>query len=285
MSVQPRKQQKAYDHILWQDSNLTIGTFTARPLFSDFNNTGPAQGHLLVFANHPVIINKRNQRYIANHNTVMFYNRGDEYTREALSEEGDFAHWIRLSRVALDGFNGLCGIDSQNFNPFQSSQVNSNNKIFWLQKQLFKLLETYPKLESLIVYELVAQIVEQVVDQNAGKHSVSIKQKKHILSSVDYISRCYRENINLEQLAKESCLSPFHLCRVFKKFTGFSIHQYIINLRLKEALNEVCDSQKSLSDIALDLNFSSHSHFSSIFKREYGVSPKKLRIDSCLPIK
>jgi AraC-like DNA-binding protein len=83
--------------------------------------------------------------------------------------------------------------------------------------------------------------------------------------------------VQLAHVADAVKVSPFHLCRIFKAESGLSIHRYLNRLRLREALGRVSAPRADLMDIALDLGFSSHSHFSFAFGREYGVSPTRFR--------
>lgn len=272
-----KELDRAFDQLLWADKDITVGTFTALPEHSNFSDTGPIQGHIIVFANQPVIINKYNKRLIANHNTVMLYNRGDVYTREALTHQGDHAHWISFTRRILNDFNGLCGIDVDQSLPFQISQIGSNSKAFYVQKRLFNRLKKNPDLASFILYDEIALIIEELGAIEGKQEKVSCSQRNKIFKAIEFLSKHFKESIDIDRLAAEIYLSPFHLCRIFKKVTGFSIHQYIVSLRLKEGLNEVFDSSKPLSDIALDLNFASHSHFSSAFKKFYSTSPNHIR--------
>ena len=71
--------------------------------------------------------------------------------------------------------------------------------------------------------------------------------------------------------------SPFHLSRVFREQVGVSIHQYRLRLRLAIALDRLLDSSESLSGMAHSLGFSSHSHFTTVFRRTFGVSPSAFR--------
>jgi AraC-like DNA-binding protein len=83
--------------------------------------------------------------------------------------------------------------------------------------------------------------------------------------------------IGLEDLAKEVGASPYHLCRLFKREVGVSIHRYLNRLRLREALDRLLEPASDLTALALDVGFSSHSHFTDAFRREFGVAPSEIR--------
>lgn len=87
----------------------------------------------------------------------------------------------------------------------------------------------------------------------------------------------FREPIHLNDLARAACASPFHLCRVFKRASGVPVHRYINRLRLLDALEAIVEHDVSLTELALELGFSSHSHFTHTFRRELGITPSDLR--------
>ena len=81
----------------------------------------------------------------------------------------------------------------------------------------------------------------------------------------------------IQDMAAEFGVSPFHLARIFRFETGFSVHQYLLQIRMNEALSRLHAGEPQLSRLALDLGFSSHSHFSETFRRHFGESPAQVR--------
>lgn len=86
----------------------------------------------------------------------------------------------------------------------------------------------------------------------------------------------FAEALSLERLAQDCGSSPFHASRVYRRVTGSSLHRQLNRLRLREALFRLPDMRGQLTELALELGFSSHSHFSSAFRAEYGRAPSAL---------
>jgi AraC-like DNA-binding protein len=82
---------------------------------------------------------------------------------------------------------------------------------------------------------------------------------------------------SVARLAKVACLSPFHLCHVFREMAGTSIYDYVLHERLAHSLDGVLDRGDDLTTIALDAGFASHSHFTARFREFFGVTPTALR--------
>ena len=83
-------------------------------------------------------------------------------------------------------------------------------------------------------------------------------------------------NPPLRELAKSAGCSPYHLCRIFRDATGFTITAYKHALRLHLALGAL-RRRSDLTDVALSLGYASHSHFTSYFRRHFGVTPSEFR--------
>jgi len=85
------------------------------------------------------------------------------------------------------------------------------------------------------------------------------------------------ERVTLEEIGRAVDTSPFHLARVFQRQTGVPIHRYLARLRLRTALERLEQGARDLTALALELNFSSHSHFTDAFRREFGCTPSDVR--------
>ena len=71
-------------------------------------------------------------------------------------------------------------------------------------------------------------------------------------------------------------VSSVYLTQLFKRALGLPLHQYLMGLRLNEALFALRDAP-DLTALALDFGFSSHSHFTAAFRTRFGVTPSRVR--------
>lgn len=77
---------------------------------------------------------------------------------------------------------------------------------------------------------------------------------------------------SLKEIAAEVGVSAIHLAQVFSEHEGMPLYRYKLHLRLARSLDLLPDCT-DLTGLALDLGFSSHSHFTYQFRRQYGASP------------
>jgi AraC-like DNA-binding protein len=89
-------------------------------------------------------------------------------------------------------------------------------------------------------------------------------------------------NVPLAELARAVRCSPSRLSRTFRRTTGHTMAGYRHALRILAAIERLRDGDVDLTELALDLGFSSHSHFTSVFRRHLGITPSELRAKNCL---
>jgi AraC family transcriptional regulator len=83
--------------------------------------------------------------------------------------------------------------------------------------------------------------------------------------------------LSLQVLAKESGYSRVHFVRMFRAATGYTPHNYLLKLRLDRVRELLAKPTLSLTDIALECGFSSHSHLSRVFRQVLGAAPSEYR--------
>lgn len=82
---------------------------------------------------------------------------------------------------------------------------------------------------------------------------------------------------SIEELAHQVGVTPTHFCRIFKKATGVSPHQYVMKARLSRAQHMLEQSEASMATIAEALGFMSQSHFTRAFRQFAGETPSDFR--------
>lgn len=93
----------------------------------------------------------------------------------------------------------------------------------------------------------------------------------------DYIEDHICEDISLNELAGLCGLSKYHFCRQFKKLTGQTPHQYIIQHRIEAAKRLLTKRELTIGAVSEYLGFTSHSQFTAFFRRYVGVTPQTFR--------
>ncbi|MCR5468159.1 MAG: AraC family transcriptional regulator, partial [Lachnospiraceae bacterium] len=106
-----------------------------------------------------------------------------------------------------------------------------------------------------------------------NKRQDSPEFSKPVYSCMDYIYNHLHEKISLQDLADYVALSPNYLATVFKKETGETLQNYVIDRKVDAAKRMLIYSDYSLTEIGNYLAFSSTSHFIKVFKEKTGLTP------------
>lgn len=88
---------------------------------------------------------------------------------------------------------------------------------------------------------------------------------------------CLDRNVGVDVVARTVGLSPFHLMRSFRAYTGQTMREYRRRLRVAVALDRLDEGCDDLTRLALDVGFASHSHMDAAFGRELGLAPAAAR--------
>ncbi len=128
-------------------------------------------------------------------------------------------------------------------------------------------------------YALLERVSDNVSRMRQSPPAVRV-QKPCALDVAAVVSSRFREKLSISGIAQMLEVSPFHLCRSFHTATGMTIHRYITILRMSEAVHRLWNYRSNLTELALDLGYSSHSHFSSTFRHFFGITPSQLMIGS-----
>jgi AraC-like DNA-binding protein len=141
--------------------------------------------------------------------------------------------------------------------------------------------------KSLEIEETILGAIAATVKAAATAHAPtrrrppSVAQAKFHREAIDEVRRrlavAPEDRHSLTQLAAAVHVSPFHLCRLFKRHTGVPIHRYLERLRLRAAMVDAVETRSRMLDIALRHGFCSESHLSNAFLKEFGQRPSDVR--------
>lgn len=104
-----------------------------------------------------------------------------------------------------------------------------------------------------------------------------MENKKTVLNTIEYIEKNLYENLSLDHISKKMNYSKFYLERLFFKAMGCTIYKYIKTRRLEKAAKELIDTDKPISEIALEANYNSQQAFTLAFRKVYNYTPKAFR--------
>lgn len=129
-------------------------------------------------------------------------------------------------------------------------------------------------IASLALKELLIRLTQtqaRKLLQNTYKQLASSNRLGHV---VDYIKNNIRENLTLENLSAQACMSKAHFSRSFKNELGLSPMEFILKERLSLARNFLRSANYQIQEVCYMSGFNNVTYFIRAFKAEFGATPK-----------
>lgn len=103
--------------------------------------------------------------------------------------------------------------------------------------------------------------------------------QRQVVQVLDYINDHLDHEIKLADLAALLGMSQFHFSHLFKQTIGITPYQYLLQQRIERAKQLLKQTDQSITEIAFQCGFNSHSHLSKQFRQLVGISPRNYRAD------
>ena len=129
-----------------------------------------------------------------------------------------------------------------------SKNLRLKGKYSGVQQQKDKVVETKVKGNDEALMERIMKVVNQHLDDS---------------------------DFNVEMLTKEVGISRAQLHRKMKEMTGLPVSEFIRNIRLEQAVRLLEEQKINVTQVAYTVGFSNLAHFSTVFRKQFGVSPSE----------
>lgn len=229
----------------------------------------------VVFPRTSVLIRRGRAECVADPNMAVLYEGGETFRRELIDPRGDFCFYAELGEdLAQELFPARSG-GRPRF-PDVSAPVDS--RIYALQWRTIRMYEHAPDL-ALALDEGVLAVLARIARDLTGPSSTrDAGQQRVVERTKKVVNEALYEPLTLGDIAARVHSSPYHLTRLFRRYTGMPLHRYRTQLRLRATLGHL-ESRRALRlrDVAAAAGFSSHSHFSAKFREAFGFTPLEWR--------
>lgn len=265
------------DSIAHAGKGTLIGAFRCPLGHPRFSDSGPIQNDIFVFPRTSVRIRPAGGRaFVADQSVATLYNRGQIYDRQALSEQGDRSDWFAVPRQAAAEAMVLNGLEPLAEGPFSFPFVRIEHSTYLAQRRLFRRAQRGADRSE--IDEGVFALLDDIAAAARGRRSMPSMPAPDLAEAIrSLLSSRFDEEWPLSRLARSFGVSPFSLCRTFRRSTGTTIHKYLLTLRLRASLERLEQPRANLAALATDLGFSGHSHFSLAFRQAFGETPSRCR--------
>lgn len=218
----------------------------------------------------------------------------DMHTGHLIVEKPDYEYRLRPAAGECSIFNFTDAFYEQLVNDYDlkkmfffsnesilSLLLKSSAEIDYLHFQILKNIGNAGKLEiDNLVLELIQRLIGCITNKVPDTELPSSLLKNHMTTvekAKEYMNENFPSDISLQDLAAHCCVSPFHFSRTFKKFTAYSPHQYLLNIRLKHAEMLVRNTSRPIADVCFSSGFNSIEYFATAFRQKYKMNPTQYR--------
>lgn len=198
----------------------------------------------------------------------------------------DFVSYHQHSQGGLLDHSGLYDL-SQPLPEFSLHTLPMNDL---LQKEINHIMGTqltnqFDEIDNYGIFndilELVFSSTEDTLraanDQGVVKRSTKVELYKRLSIARDYMQAHYTEDVNLNELSKVACLSPYHFHRAFKHTFGITPKKFVTALRIEKTKWLLANKSYSVQFICNDVGFKDVSSFTRLFTSYTGYTPSVFR--------
>jgi AraC-like DNA-binding protein len=210
--------------------------------------------------------------YFADSCMAIVYDEGAEYRTSHPAECGDDCTILKLDAELMAEL-------------FRARRRNEQVGYRMTPRAQVSHLATHALMKQggadVLVREEAALNLLQMVSRQATvvtrSGAAGARQRRMVDRAKLFLNERLDDNIGLDEIAREAGCSAFHLMRLFRAETGHSLRGYRARLRVASAMEHLAQGADDLTQLALDLGFSSHSHLTGTFRTLLGVTPSELR--------
>ena len=278
---------------LLRAAGVAVGQFRCAASRPDFGTAGAITRHCFVFPRRGVWIQHEGEApFVADTTRITLYNPAQAYHRRALDPVGDHSDWITVPDLVAREVVSLYDPPAAESpaRVFRYAHAPSSPQLYAAQRELHDYSQSTPHPDFLFVEETainlfgetIASLYRDVEGQRRRPTEFTRRHREIVEDVRAHVNRTYNSNESLATIAAAVNTSVFHLCRIFRRGAGQTIHTYRHQLRLRHALEALEDPDADLLTLAIDLGYSGHSHFTAVFRRQFGTVPSMMR--RCLAI-
>jgi AraC-like DNA-binding protein len=209
---------------------------------------------------------------VAEPNQVLFFNEDEPYRVSHPVSGGDANLSIRINPSAWLELVPAPHLRGESRTALNRSRLRIDARTQALMALLRHSLDQ-GVIETLEAETLTLTLVRRALGERTSHAAASTVGRQRLVDRAKLVlSSDLGRRWTLAEIAIEVGVSPVYLTQVFQQVEGLPLYRYQLQLRLARAL-DLLGEYLDLTVLALDLGFSSYSHFSSAFKQAYGQTP------------
>lgn len=225
------------------------------------------------------------ERQLVNQNNVVLHHPGSEYRRDRFRDVGyrclfliPASSLIRQLASEIDPAAAESAVVR-----FKNRSGPLDAHTFGLSRMAARFLKSPgsdPDSARDVLYEVLRGSVrasDPGVPSRPVRSATTRRARREIVEGAkEILVDRMADRVSLDELAGGLYTTPYHLARVFRAATGFSVHGYLMQLRLRTGFERIQAEAEDIGWVGRAVGYRSHSHFTASFRRAFGLSPSRL---------
>ena len=143
--------------------------------------------------------------------------------------------------------------------------------------QMFHKQNGYSEVCNHFASGIFFLLQRKLIERGSKPNPIKQKRERLVHKITDYLNEHFAEPLTLKKIGAEFFISESSLSHAFKKETGLSPMQFIMQRRIGQAQSMLVETSLPIQEIEFQLGFSDSAHFSKMFKKYVGITPKEYR--------
>jgi AraC family transcriptional regulator len=241
---------------------------SAEEFSPDFQIAFPYRGVFTWHVGHQDVVGDPNQ--------ILFITGGEAF-RVSGPRTGRYAEVILTPTFAvLSEITEQAGFDPRTHPLFRARRARATPAVQRTTATLLHWAAADAFRDPFAAEESMLEVIRAALRIEPTRVRPSVRTHRLISRTKEYLEFALTRPLVLSEIADAVGARATYLTDVFARFEGLSLRRYVTQLRLARALIHL-GSADDLASLALDLGFSSHSHFTLAFRRAFGSTPSQFR--------
>ena len=253
----------------------SAGNIRPRTVSKFYTNRPHGQGdyQLIYIANGCVHFTFDGKEQVVEKGHMVLFRPGEPQIYDVYPKEKGEFFWVHFTGSEVENILAECGIPQER-NVFWAGITSDIRSMYC---QMIRELQTqgvhFEEFLRMDLRHLFLLMNRHLTE----KPSVESDVQGDIIQALSWFERHWREPISIDDYAARSRLTPYWFRQKFKAFTGTTPMQYVISLRITNAMNLMENTDYNIEQIAEAVGYDNPSYFRRLFRKHTGLSPSEYK--------